>query len=418
MRIAIVGSGISGLVCGWLLSRKHEVTLFEADSRLGGHTNTVDFEAFGKNWSADTGFMVFNDRTYPNFIRLLELLDVPSQPSDMSFSVVNEETGLEYQGSSLNGLFAQRRNLLRPSFLKMLCEILRFNALASGDDSASDPGETLGKFVERHKFSQELVQNYLLPMTAAIWSAPASRVLDFPADFLFRFYKNHGLLQLKNRPQWRTIPGGARNYIEAITKGWQDRVRLNCPVREIRRTGDTVAVAGDGFDTEEFEAVVLACHAPDSLAMLHAPSALEAEILSAFSYQENEAIMHTDLRQLSSSRRAWASWNYRVDSDDLRPPTVTYNLSRLQRLDTPQPVCVTLNPAFEISERHHLARMIYSHPLYSTAALDAQQRRDELHAEGKIFFCGAYWGNGFHEDGVNSALAVCERFGLSLKSAV
>ncbi|MEQ8837228.1 MAG: FAD-dependent oxidoreductase, partial [Lacipirellulaceae bacterium] len=263
MRIAIVGSGISGLVCGWLLSRKHDVTLFESESRIGGLTNTVDFEAFGKSWSADTGFMVFNDRTYPNFIRLLELLGVPSQPSDMSFSVVNEDSGLEYQGSSLNGLFAQRRNLVRPSFLKMLREILRFNAFASNGENASVAGETLGEFVQRHRFSDGLVQNYLLPMTAAIWSAPPSRVLDFPADFLFRFYKNHGLLQLKDRPQWRTIPGGARNYIEAITKGWQEQIRLNCPVREVRRREKLVALSGDGFETEEFDAVVLACHAPN-----------------------------------------------------------------------------------------------------------------------------------------------------------
>lgn len=418
MRIAIVGSGISGLVCGWLLSRKHDVTLFEADSRLGGHTNTVDFEAFGKSWSADTGFMVFNDRTYPNFIRLLELLDVPSQPSDMSFSVVNETSGLEYQGSSLNGLFAQRRNLLRPSFLKMLREILRFNAIASSGESPSVRGETLGAFVHHHGLSQELVDNYLLPMTAAIWSAPAARVLDFPADFLFRFYKNHGLLQLKNRPQWRTIPGGARNYIEAIVAGWQDRIRLNCPVREVRRTNESIAVSGSSFEAEAFDAVVLACHAPESLAMLQDASALETEILSTFAYQANEAILHTDLRQMPSRRRAWASWNYRVSSAEDRPPTVTYNLSRLQKLNTPQPVCVSLNPASEISEQHVLARINYAHPLYSAAALEAQQRRDELHSKGKIFFCGAYWGNGFHEDGVNSALAVCEQFDLSLESGL
>ncbi|QDS98014.1 NAD(P)/FAD-dependent oxidoreductase [Adhaeretor mobilis] len=417
MRIAIIGSGISGLVCGWLLSRKHEITLYEADSRLGGHTNTVDFTAFDREWSADTGFMVFNDRTYPNFIRLLDILGVASQPSDMSFSVVNQASGLEYQGSSLNGLFAQRANLLHPQFLSMLREITRFNRLVSNQVSqvTGEAHETLGQFVQREGFQKAFVRNYLLPMTAAIWSAPASSVLDFPAKFLFRFFANHGLLQLRDRPQWRTISGGARSYIEKLTAGWADRIRLQSPVRHVSNRAAGVRIEGDAFSSQDYDAAVLACHAPDSLGMLSEPTTLENEVLSAFEYQSNEAVLHTDVSLLPSSKRAWASWNYRVTDNREQPPTVTYDLSRLQKLETPSPVCLTLNPAADIDQEFVLLRLNYSHPLYTGAALEAQQRRNALHKEGRLFYCGAYWGNGFHEDGVNSALAVCKTFGLSLE---
>jgi predicted NAD/FAD-binding protein len=423
-RIAIVGAGVSGLVCARLLATQHHVMLFEADSHLAGHAHTVEFEAYGRHYAADVGFMVFNDRTYPNFTRLLEILNIASQPSDMSFSVRVDDCGLEYQGSSLNGLFAQRRNLCRPSFLRMLRDILRFNREASqslGGDLVDALDLTLGEFASIGGYSREFLDHYLLPMTAAIWSAPPQAVEQFPAAFLFRFFQNHGLIQLRNRPQWRTVTGGSRRYVAALAEPLREQhaVRLNNAVAAIRRVkGEGVILYDAAGHAEKFDAVVMAAHAPQTLRLLGDPTPAERRILGAFATQRNVAILHTDQTQLPGRRRAWASWNYRVSGDATCPATVTYDLNRLQSLAAPGPICLTLNPDAPIATKSVISTFEFAHPLYSAAAIAVQREWPQLHQQDTTFFCGAYWGNGFHEDGVNSALAVCRRFGVGLDDLV
>lgn len=427
-RIAIVGSGISGSLCARLLATEHEVTLLEAANHLGGHTHTVEVEAFDGRWSVDTGFMVFNDRTYPNFIRMLQLLGVDSQASDMSFSVHCERTGLEYQGSSLNGLFAQRANLFRPSFWRMLAGILKFNQHARRLVDQSDEGLTLGEWLERCRddstksefVPRSVIDEYLLPMTAAIWSAPPQAMAEFPIKFLAHFLQNHGLLQVFDRPQWRTIPGGARHYLHALLHPLGGAVRISSPVESVQRAANGVQLSirngeSNEIDTEEFDAVVLACHAPQSLGILAEPTEIEQEVLGTFRYQANTAYLHLDQSQLPTRRQAWASWNYRLATEANLPASVTYDLSRLQRVPTPSPLLQTLNPTEEIAPEKVLQTLEFEHPLFDIETFAAQQRHDELHEDGKIFYCGAYWGYGFHEDGVVSALNVCQRFGIKLE---
>ncbi|HPM82593.1 MAG TPA: FAD-dependent oxidoreductase [Candidatus Anammoximicrobium sp.] len=416
MKIAIIGSGISGLLAARLLADEHEVHVFEANDYAGGHTNTVSFEAFGRQYAADTGFMVFNDRTYPNFIRLLQMLDVPARMSDMSFSVRCDKTGLEYQGSSLNGLFAQRRNLLRPSFYRMLLEVLRFNRqsleLLQGDDYELE----LGQYLERNRYSREFIDHYLIPMGAAIWSAPPERFRQFPARFIVSFFNNHGLLTVRGHPQWKTVAGGAVRYVQAITRPFADRIRLNCPVVSVRRCPDRVAVTWKNDGPEDFDAVVLAAHADQTLAMLADASDAERDILGAFPYQRNETVLHADPALLPRCRRAWASWNYCIPQEENQPVVLTYNLNRLQGHVSPDPICVTLNGTRRIDGQKILRRIEYHHPVYSREALAAQKRFAEINGRNRTYFCGAYWGHGFHEDGVNSALAVGQSFGKRLES--
>jgi predicted NAD/FAD-binding protein len=423
-RIAIIGAGVSGLVCARLLATRHDVTIFEADAHLGGHARTVEFEAYGQSYAADVGFMVFNDRTYPNFIRLLKLLDVASQPSDMSFSVRVDGRDLEYQGSSLNGLFAQRRNLARPSFLRMLRDIVRFNRVASlslASDLIDDPDLTLGEFVRGGGYGREFLDHYLLPMTAAIWSAPPHAVEQFPAAFLFRFFQNHGLIQLRDRPQWRTITGGSRRYVAALTEPLRHlgAIRASTHIAAVERRESVGVIVRDAAGhVELFDVAVLATHAPQALRLLADPTPTERRILGAFATQWNVAVLHTDQSQLPRRQRAWASWNYRVSGDVTRPAAVTYDLNRLQGLGAPGPICLTLNPDAPIAAKSVITTFEFAHPLYSAAAIAAQREWPQLHQHDATSFCGAYWGNGFHEDGVNSALAVCRRFGVGLDDLV
>lgn len=413
-QIAVVGSGISGSLCARLLATKHHVTLFEAADELGGHTHTAKVEAFGSTWLVDTGFMVFNDRTYPNFIRMLELLGVDSQLSDMSFSVHCKRSGLEYQGSSLNGLFAQRSNLVSPRFLRMLRDIFRFNRQSQELLETPNDQLTLGDFLEREGYSLEFAQHYLLPMTAAIWSAPPGAMTAFPIKFLAQFLQNHGLLQVFDRPQWRTIPGGARNYLDALLHPLGDSVRTQSPVTSVRRLPDGVDLTVCD-ERHQYDAVVLATHAPHSLAMLEEPSSREQAVLGAFQYQANEAYVHLDESMLPDRRRARASWNYRLSEDTSLPASLTYDLSRLQRVPTPSPILQTLNPTEPIQPEKILQRLQFEHPLFNAETRQAQQHHEELHKDRKIYYCGAYWGYGFHEDGVNSALKVCENFDINLE---
>lgn len=415
MKIAVIGSGVSGLVAARLLATRYDVQLFEAAETAGGHANTVDVEIDGRHFAVDTGFMVFNDRTYPLFTRMLELLEIEAQPSDMSFSVSCERTGLEYQGSSLGGLFAQHKNLLRPKFFRMLLEIVRFNRTAKAYLIAPEQGLTLGEFLSRMRFCAELRDHYLLPMTAAIWSCPAKQVLDFPARFLFQFMENHGLLQLKNRPKWLTVPGGSRKYVEALTYALGNRVHLGSPVKQVTRHPHGVLLEFFEKPSRMFDLVVLATHADTSLRLLSDANDAEHTLLSAFPYQPNEAILHTDESWLPQRKAAWASWNYRISANNTQV-CVTYDLTRLQRIESPRRLLVTLNPPREIDSRYVLKQFSYQHPVFSADAIVAQTRWSEINGQRRTYFCGAYWRHGFHEDGVASALAVTEKFGLGLEA--
>jgi len=415
-RIAIVGAGISGLLAARLLDPDHDVHVFEANGYAGGHANTVPFDVFGRRYAADTGFMVYNHRTYPNFVAMLRLLGLSGRPSDMSFSVRSSRSGLEYQGSSLNGLFAQRRNLFSRPFYRMLRDILRFNRDARQVLQQPEDGTTLEDYLQRGGYGPEFTDHYLVPMGAAIWSARPDRLLQFPARFIIAFFDNHGLLQVTGHPRWQTVEGGSVRYVKALTRPFAYRIRLNTPVRSIRRRDDCVLIEPARGVPERFDSVVLAAHADQSLALLADATGPEREILSAIPYQRNEAILHLDPSMLPRSRRAWASWNYHIPAEPDRPVVLTYNLNRLQGLRSRTPICLTLNDDRGLDERTILQRIEYHHPTYSAAALAAQKRFHEINGRNRTYFCGAYWGYGFHEDGVNSALAVGQCFGRRLES--
>ena len=418
MKIAIVGAGVSGLLAARLLADDHDIHVFEANDYAGGHTNTVGFDAFGRHYAVDTGFMVFNDRTYPNFVRMLHLLSVAARDSDMSYSVRCAKTGLEYQGSSVGGLFAQRRNLVRPSFYRMLLDILRFNRRSLDLHKEEDDELELGQYLRQGGYGRGFIENYLIPMGSAIWSAPPDRFRQFPARFIVNFFNNHGLLTVRDHPRWKTVQDGAVRYVEALTRPFVDRIRLNCPVVSVRRYPDRVTVTWRNGGPEDFDAVVLACHSDQSLAMLSDATEAEREILSAIHYQRNETVLHVDPSLLPRCRRAWASWNSYVPAAAGRPVILTYNLNRLQGHTSPDPICVTLNATESIDAGKILRRIVYHHPVYSREALAAQKRFHEINGRNRTYFCGAYWGYGFHEDGVRSALAVGECFGKRMESCL
>ncbi len=425
-KIAIIGSGISGLTVGFLLHRLHDITLFEAAPVLGGHTATVDVTQEGRNYAVDTGFIVFNDRTYPNFQKLLARIGVASQPAEMSFSV-KSPAGLEYNGHNLDTLFAQRSNLLSPRFYRFVAEILRFNRqartwLASHASTGLTSGEvvpaahaeqTLGAFLQAGGFSDYFARHYILPMGAAIWSSTLADMRAFPLGFFLRFFQNHGLLDVANRPQWYVIPGGSREYLGPLTADWQQQIRLACPVLSVRRLADGVVIQSREGEAH-FDEVILACHSDQALRLLQDASAREQAILGAMPYQANEVWLHTDVSCLPTRRKAWASWNYQLDVDEQARPLVSYNMNILQGLDSPAPFCVSLNPAGKVDERQVLRRFVYDHPVFTLASIQAQQARADICGHGHTHFCGAYWYNGFHEDGVRSALDVAERFGATL----
>lgn len=401
-KIAIVGTGISGLTCAYHLSRNHHVTIFEAEDYIGGHTHTVEVEKNGEKVKIDTGFIVFNDRTYPNFMKMMEEIGVASQKTEMSFSVRNDALDLEYNGGSLPGLFAQPKNLVRPGFWRLLRDVARFNQevrKASGDDST-----LLGEFLNRGNYGTLFRENYIIPMVSAIWSMGFAGCYEFPLSFFFKFFENHGLLDFTNRPQWYTIQGGSSSYIAPLTRGFRKNIRLNTPVICVRRLQGSVEVE-TALGTELFDEVILACHGDQALALIKEPSHQEKEVLSVFTCSYNSVILHTDTSHLPKARRAWAGWNYRVIDSALHQATLTYNMNILQRLDSDHTYLVSLNQ--NIADEHVLARFHYSHPIYTKDAVMAQKKWQSVSGVSSLHFCGAYWNNGFHEDGVNSALRVC-----------
>lgn len=414
MNIAIIGGGISGLTAAHILSRAHDVTVFEAGSYAGGHTNTIDVEFDGESHAIDTGFIVFNEHNYPNFCQLLDHVGVASKPTSMSFSVRCEKTGLEYNGTSLNTLFAQRNNLLRLSFWKMILDILRFNRKAPQLLTAGGPDVSVKEYVQSAELSAAFVDHYLVPLGASLWSCPASTFLQFPVRFVLEFLNNHAMLQIGGRPMWRVIQGGSKQYIEPLTRPFADRVYLNSPVRSVTRTTDAAHIELVAGATHRFDHVVVACHADTALRMLDSPSEMESRLLGAFPYQPNEAILHTDTSVLPTKKRAWASWNYRVNQQSQNAATVTYNMNMLQGIDSKHTFCVTLNDDSAIDKSKILRRIQYHHPVFTADRESAQARHHDVINQNRTSFCGAYWGYGFHEDGVRSALAVCQAFGLEL----
>jgi uncharacterized protein len=405
MRIAIIGAGISGLTAARGLCYEHDVTLFEANAYVGGHTNTVDVEIEGRRWAVDTGFIVFNDWTYPNFLALMDELGVASQPTDMGFSVHCARTGLEYCGSSINQLFAQRGNLCSASFWRMLRDILRFNREAPR--LLEEPGDLfpLGEYLARGRYSPGFIEHYIAPMGAAIWSTDPRTILRFPARSFVEFFANHGLLSVNDRPQWRVIKGGSRSYIGPLTAPFTDRIRLNCPVLHVHRHAAAVELVLRDGHRPSFDAVLFACHSNQALAMLATPTEVERDVLGAIPYQSNRAVLHTDQRQLPRRRRAWAAWNYRIPAATSDTVSVTYNMNILQGLEAKTQLLVTLNPPPDLDAEKIIREMDYEHPVYTGTGVAAQRRHAELMGPNRSFYCGAWWGYGFHEDGVKSGLA-------------
>lgn len=424
MKIAVIGSGIAGLTSAYLLSKAHEVDVFEANDYIGGHTATVDVEGL----AIDTGFIVFNDRTYPRFRYLMRELGVGWKDTEMSFSVHNPDTGLEYNGHSLATLFAQKRNLFRPSFYRMLFDIMSFNQAAktkyqdvNGQVESLD-SVTLAQFVDELKLGQMFKDNYLFPMCAAIWSATIEDVAELPLGFFLRFFMNHGLLNIADRPQWAVINGGSRSYIEPMIAGFKDRIHLNTPISKITRHDDYVTVATRDGTERTYDHLVLACHSDQALRMLSDASDAEREVLGAIGYQPNEVVLHKDIGLLPKRKAAWASWNYWLPSHASNEPgkapeqqlaSVTYNMNILQGLQSDQTYCVTLNNTAKIKPELILRKFIYHHPEYSLTSMAARKQRDRVCGQQRTHFAGAYWYNGFHEDGVRSAFDVAKRFDLA-----
>ena len=409
MKIAIVGAGISGLTCAHRLDPSHDVTVFEADDRVGGHTNTVRVDLADETHQVDTGFIVYNERNYPNFCRLLADLGVPTQPSEMSFSVARPATGFEFKGTNLNTLYGRRRNAADPSFTRMLVDIVRFNRSARRLLDRPVDDRTVADLVAEGSYGPRLLRDYLVPIGSSIWSADPTTFTQMPAATFARFFDNHGLLSFGHRPAWRTVSGGSARYVDALTGRLRRPIRVGSPVDAIVRRPDGVDVHSRSGGPERFDHVVLATHSDQALGMLDDPADREREILSAIRYQPNLAVLHTDRRLLPRHRRVWASWNYHLLEDDRRDVALTYWMNCLQRLTSRHQLCVTLNLPDAIDPARVLARIPYHHPVFDRAAVAAQRRLGEIQGRRRTWFCGAYWSYGFHEDGVASAVSVCRQ---------
>ena len=414
-RIAIIGSGISGLTTAYLLHKSHEITLFEANDYIGGHTHTVKVAQGEQSYDIDTGFIVCNDRNYPNFLKLMEKLNIAMQPTEMSFSVRNNPLGLEYNGHNLNTLFSQRRNLLRPKFYRLIRDILYFNKAAKkAIEEGVAENITLDTFVNQQSLSDIFKNNYLLPMAAAIWSCSMEQAGEFPLHFFLKFFLNHGLLDIKNRPQWYAVKGGSKAYIDPMTSGFKDQIRLSTPVNSVVRDDSWIEV-NHATGKETFDQLVFACHSDQALDLLKNASIEEKAILGELLYQQNDVILHSDASLMPKKSLSWASWNFLAGEQEHNDPTlVTYYMNILQGIASDQPFLVSLNARHKIDPEKIIGEYDYTHPVYSVAGMKAQSRRNEISGVGRIHYCGAYWYNGFHEDGVRSALDIGEKFGVSL----
>ncbi|HWH12431.1 MAG TPA: FAD-dependent oxidoreductase [Solirubrobacteraceae bacterium] len=414
MRIAIVGGGVSGLIAAHLLHRQHEITLFEAAGYLGGHTHTIRVDRDDGTWDVDTGFIVLNDRNYPNFNRILADAGVPIQSTHMGFSVKGEDTDFEYAGTP-TGVFAQRRNIVDPTFWRMLSDMVRFNRELPHLLDCTEPGPSLGDWVEDNGYSKAFIDRLIVPQASAVWSADPASMWAFPARFLAEFFSNHGMLGFRDRPQWQTVVGGSQTYVRALSAEFADRIRLATPVTRIRRDEHGVDVHAGG-STERFDEVILACHSDQALAMLDDPSPAEHDLLRAFPYQPNEAVLHTDATLLPRRRATWQAWNYHLFAEPRPMTTVTYYMNHLQKLTAPVEFCVTLNMTDRIDPSKIIEVIPYAHPVYTQAGVAAQGRWREISGVRRTHYCGAYWGWGFHEDGVVSAQRACEAFGFRVRA--
>jgi len=419
MRIAIVGAGVSGLVAAHLLAGEHELTVFEVGARAGGHTNTIRVDTPAETHFIDTGFIVFNDRNYPNFERLLDQLGVGSQPSDMSFGVSDGAGDFEYNGASPNGLFAKRSHLAQPWFHRLVLDMARFNRAARRllDDPRASAHVSLGAWLEAERFSRPFIDRLIVPQASAVWSADPAQMWSFPARFMLAFFDNHGMLGFRGRPAWRVVRGGSATYVEALSAPWRDRLRLATPVEWIARAADDVRVKARGAEPERFERVVIATHSDQALALLADATGPERELLAAIPYQRNEAVLHTDATVLPRRRRAWASWNYHLLERPKPCTTVTYHMNRLQSLRAAEEYCVTLNLTEAIDPGRIIATIDYSHPVFTPAGVAAQSRVAEISGPNRTHYAGAYWGWGFHEDGVLSALRVARELAAAGRAA-
>jgi predicted NAD/FAD-binding protein len=424
MRIAIVGAGVSGLVAAHLLHREHELVIYEAGSYAGGHTNTIRVDTAHETHLLDTGFIVMNDRNYPNFTRLLAQLGVATQDTNMSFSVKGEDEDFEYAGTP-RGLFCQPSNLLSPRFQRMIADLLRFNRelrrLLARDETGvgvqdrAPHGESLQDFLVRRRFSEVFIRRLIVPQVSAVWSADPRQISSFPVRFLAEFFANHGMLGFRDRPRWSTVVGGSARYVEALTRPLHERIRLDSPVHSITRAENHVEIVAAGQQAERYDQVVIAAHSDQALAMLHDASEREHEVLGAIPYQRNEAVLHTDSTLLPRRRLARAAWNFHLLRDPKPLSTVTYYMNHLQRLRADRDFCVTLNRSEAIDPAKIIRTIDYSHPVFTPAGVAAQSQHGALGGFAtRTHFCGAYWGWGFHEDGVLSALRACEPFGVSL----
>ena len=412
-KIAIIGTGVSGLTCGHLLHKHYDVTLFEKNDYIGGHTATVDVGHSGINYAVDTGFIVFNDRTYPYFEKLLERIGVKRKPTQMSFSVHNEATGFEYNGHTFSSLFAQRRNIVRPKFWRLLYDIVRFNKLCKALHAKGHYTEqSLGQLLQQHRFNDFFKYHYILPMGAAIWSTSIKEMENVGVEFFVKFFFNHGLLDITNRPQWYVIPGGSREYIKPLIAGFADKIQLNTDIKSVTRDEQGATITFVDGQQALFDKVIFACHSDQALALLGDACEQESKVLGAIPYTENSVVLHTDVSLLPDRKAAWASWNYLLNNNTDKAAVVTYQMNILQGIDSDTQFCVTLNHLEGINQSKILREFTYHHPVFNQQSIAAQQLKSTVDGQNNTYFCGAYWYNGFHEDGVRSAVDVSKQLGV------